>query len=161
VRSKALEMLRSNGYRALNDVEKMLGWEGPIRMPDNRIAQQLGVTKDQLRYMLFRNDLQKRVKERRLDEKEARNIAFTTYTSSKLKFAISFPANWKVTADTLWAEERDISPEQFQTMMQKALLDSGLSLYDTGRKIDDLEAKKEILLKKPIRSCWIKNELKP
>ena len=116
VRRKALEILRSQGYRALNDVEKMLGWDRPIGMPDNRMAQQLGVTKDQLRYILFRNERQKEAKEKRTAEKEARNVEFGTYTSSKLKFTISFPADWRVTTDVLqtekWEAQREVSAEE-------------------------------------------------
>jgi hypothetical protein len=121
VRRKALEMLRSRGRRALNDVEKMLGWERSIGMPINQLAEQLGITRDQLRYILFRNERQKEAKERRVVEKETRNVEFTAYTSSKLKFTISFPADWKVAADTLRAEEGNISLEQKAKLAQMEL----------------------------------------
>lgn len=144
VRRKALEILRSRGYRALNDVEKMLGWDRPTGMPDNRMAQQLGVTKDQLRYILFRNERQKEAKEKRTAEKEARNVEFATYTSSKLKFTFSFPADWRVTTDVLQTESDDITLEQAYTACQKAFPDSGMTLEDYRREVDEWEAQREV-----------------
>lgn len=144
VRHRALELLRAYGHQAIKDVEKMLGWESHIRMPGHRMAQLLGITKDKLRYMLNRTELKKKAKERRLAEKEARHVTFTTYTSNNFKFTISFPSDWRVTTDTLWAEGKNISPEQFYEAIQKKLQASGLSIDDTGSRIDHQKAKKEI-----------------
>jgi len=103
-RDKALEMLRSRQCNALREVEKLLGWESSMAMGDSLMAQKLGITKWQLSYMIFRDKFQKEAKERLIAEKEARNIKYTTYTSSKLKFSISFPSDWKVSIDRLETE---------------------------------------------------------
>jgi len=135
VRHKALEMLHSR---------KMLGWEGPIGMPDGRMAQQLGVTKDQLRYMLFRSERQKEAKERRIATKEARKVEFTTYTSSMLKFTISFPADWRVTTGALQTESDGITVEQAYAAFQKTFPQSGMSLEDYRREVNEWEVQREV-----------------
>ncbi len=142
IRRQALEILRSQGRRGLNDVEKILGWDGHMRVI--QMAQQLGITKDQLRYMLFRNERQTEAKEKRIAEKEARNVEFATYTSSKLKFAISFPADWRVTTDTLRTESDGITLEQAYAAFQRMFPKSGMSLEDYRRKVDEREAPKEV-----------------
>src|SRR6266496_127348 len=142
IRRQALEILRSQGRRGLNDVEKILGWEGQTGITVIRIAQQLGITKGQLRYMLFRNERQTEAKEKRIVEKEARNVEFATYTSSKLKFAISFPADWRVTTDTLRTESDGITLEQAYAAFQKMFPQSGMSLEDYKREVER-EAPKE------------------
>jgi hypothetical protein len=73
-------------------------------MGDSLMAQKLGITKWQLCYMIFHDKFQKEAKERLIAEKEARNIKYTTYTSNKLKFSISFPSDWKVNTDRLETE---------------------------------------------------------
>src|SRR6266496_2591704 len=142
IRRQALEILRSQGRRGLNDVEKILGWEGQTGITVIRIAQQLGITKGQLRYMLFRNERQTEAKEKRIVEKEARNVEFATYTSSKLKFAISFPADWRVTTDTLRTESDGITLEQAYAAFQKMFPQSGMRLEDYKREVER-EAPKE------------------
>jgi len=119
IRRQALEILHSQGYKGLNDVEKILGWQGRAGMTVLQLGEQLGITKDRLRYMLFRSERQKEAKERRIAVKEARKVEFTTYTSSKLKFAISFPANWKVTTDTLQRESDGTTVQHVHAALQK------------------------------------------
>ncbi len=104
IRHKALEMLRSRGHGALREVEELLGWESSIGMFQSLMAKKLGITIWQLSYMLSRDKLQKDAKERRIAEKKARNIDYKIYTSSKLKFSITFPVDWRVTTDMLWTE---------------------------------------------------------
>ena len=144
VRRKALELLRTHGYRAIEDIERIFGWERPIRMPAHRMAQLLGITKNQLRYLLFRTELKKKAKESRRAKKEARNVLFTTYTSNRFKFTISYPSDWRVSADTLWSEGNDINPEQFNVIIQKGPMASGLNIDHTEERIDAQKAKKEI-----------------
>ena len=144
IRYKALELLRSRGHKALNEVEKLLGWEHTVGMPANRMAQQLGVTKGQLQYMLFRDELQKQAKETRIAEKAARNVPYTTYTSSKLKFSISFPAEWEVTTDMLQIESDGITLEQAYAAFQKMFPGSRMSLEDYRKEVDEWEPQREI-----------------
>ena len=146
VRRKALEILRSRGRRALDDVEKMLGWEHPIGI--NGMAQQLGITIGQLRYMLFRKEWQKEAKERRIAKKEAGEIEFIAYTSSKLKFTISFPAHWRVDSDILETESDSATFEQAYAAFQKTFPDSGMSLEDYRRELHKCEAQREVSAKK-------------
>jgi len=103
-RAKAIKMLRSRQCDALREVEKLLGWESSIAMGDNLMAQMLGITKWQLLYMIFHDKSQKKTNERLIAEKEARNIKYTNYTSSKLRFSISYPTDWKVNTDRLETE---------------------------------------------------------
>ena len=131
-------------YFLLDDVEKLLGWEHTFGMPANRMAQQLGVTKGQLQYMLFRDELQKQAKERRIAEKIARSIPYTTYTSSKLKFSISFPAEWEVTTDMLQIESDGITLEQTYAAFQKMFPDSEMSLENYRREVNEWEPQREI-----------------
>src|SRR6266496_1384771 len=83
IRRQALEILRSQGRRGLNDVEKILGWEGQTGITVIRIAQQLGITKGQLRYMLFRNERQTEAKEHLTVATEARHVGFPTDRSGQ------------------------------------------------------------------------------
>lgn len=110
-RHEALKILRSQGYRGLLAVEKLLGWQGS-NITGNKMAQQLGLTKSQLHYMLFRKEILIRQKERRLAKKEAGNVAFVTHTSSKLGFSISFPSDWRIGIDRLEAELGDTNLEE-------------------------------------------------
>ena len=107
VRRKALEMLRSRRLEALSDVERLLGWTKLYGMPDRLMAEQLGITGHQLRYMLFSDKYRRLAKERRDAAKRARSIEYTTYTSDKLRFSISYPSNWKVHQDRLETEPTD------------------------------------------------------
>lgn len=99
-RTEALKLLRSKGAVALNKVQKLLGWEGSIGMGQREMAQRLGITVGQLRYLLNRDYLRKKDKERRIAECDAEKIAFVTYTSHKHRFSISLPENWRVITDT-------------------------------------------------------------
>jgi len=142
IRHKALEMLRSRGHRALREVEELLGWESSIGMFQSHMDRKLGVTIWQLQYMLFRDKLQKDAKERRIAEKKARNIDYKIYTSSKLKFSIAFPADWRVTTDVLWAELDGITLEQAYAAFSKMFPDSVKSMEDYKRERDELEAQR-------------------
>lgn len=144
IRHKALGMLRSRGYRALSEVEQLLRGSQVIRMTLRRMAQQLGITEGQLHYMLFRKEIRKQAKERRIAEKEARNTKYMTYTSSKLKFSLSFPADWRVTTDMLQIESDGITLEQAYADFQKMFPDSGVSLEDYRREVDEWEPQREI-----------------
>lgn len=144
IRDKALEMLRSRGRDALSEVKNLLAWTGTL----SQMAQQLGITKSQFYYMLFREELRKEAKERRIVEKEARKVDYTTYTSSELKFSISFPADWKVTTEQIESDEQieseGITLEQAYAAFQKMFPDSGISLEDYRRGVDEWEPQREI-----------------
>ena len=142
IRHKSLEMLRSRGHRVLREVEKLLGWEISIGMFDGLMAKKLGITIWQLRYMLFRDKIKKDAKERRIAEKKARNIDYKIYTSSKLKFSIAFPSDWRVTTDMLWAESDGITLEQAYAAFSKMFPDSVKSMEDYKRERDELEAQR-------------------
>lgn len=102
VRRNALKMLRSQGYRALDDVKIMLGLGETVSyMTNKQVAPQLGITEGQLKYMLFRDERRREAKKRCIAAKEAKKIDCTSYISNKLKFTISLPKNWQVITDTL------------------------------------------------------------
>ncbi len=100
VRAEALQLLRSKGRVALNEVERLLGWEKPFGMTNHQMAQKLGITEGQLKYLLHRDYLREKAKERRIAESDTKKIAFVTHTSHKLRFSISLPENWRVITDT-------------------------------------------------------------
>jgi DNA-binding CsgD family transcriptional regulator len=100
VRAEALELLRSKGSVALNEVERLLGWESSFGMTNRQMAQKLDITEGQLKYLLYRDYLRVKAKERRIAESDAKKIAFVTHTSHKLRFSISLPENWRVITDT-------------------------------------------------------------
>ncbi|MDE2229703.1 MAG: hypothetical protein KGL11_11780 [Alphaproteobacteria bacterium] len=101
VRSKALKLLRFKGHLALSEIERLTGWESPTGMTNHVMAQQLGITERQFKYLLWRHDLREKEKERRLAERDAKNVAVATHTSHKLGFSILLPANWRVITDAL------------------------------------------------------------
>lgn len=127
VRCKALDILRSQGRRALNDVERLLEYKLGSGMSIREMAKQLGITEGRLKYMLFRDERQKEAKEERVAEKEARKIECISYISNKLKFTISLPKNWKVITDTL---ELYNSGQEFLE-----IIDHGESAEETYQKL--------------------------
>lgn len=150
-RAKALEMLRSRQCDALREVEKLLGWESSIAMGDSLMAKKLGITKWQLRYMIFRDKFQKEAKKRLIVEKEARNIKYVTYASSKLKFSISFPSGWRVNTDRLETEPGPNWEEAYETFRQ-TFPDSATTIEEfkqqaeqSPRQIDAVEAYEKLL----------------
>lgn len=100
VRTEAINLLRSKGAAALKKVQKLLGWKSSIGMGQREMSQKLGISIGQLRYLLKRDYLRKKEKDRRIAESYAEKIEFTTYTSHKHRFSISLPENWRVITDT-------------------------------------------------------------
>lgn len=98
--AEVLKLLRSKGHLALREVERLMGWESPIGMTNHIMAQRLGITENQLKYLLHRHYLSKKEKAQRLAERDVKNIAFATHTSRMLGFSISLPADWRVITDT-------------------------------------------------------------
>jgi len=134
-RDKALEMLRSRQCDALREVAKLLGWESYIAMGDKMMAQKLGITKWQLRYMIFRDQFQKEAKERLIAEKEARNIKYITYTSRKLNFSISFPSDWNVYTDRLETEPGPSWEEAYETF-RHTVPDSATTIEEFKQQVE-------------------------
>lgn len=99
-RSQAVNLLREKGRLAWRDVEKLMGWEGPVSVTHRVMARQLGITEGQLKHLLWRLDLREREKQARISESNARHIAFSTHFSRELGFSISLPAGWCVITDT-------------------------------------------------------------
>lgn len=128
IRHKALEMLQSRGRKAWGEVEKLVRREKDVYMSSKLVAQRLGINKHKL-HMLFRNELQKDAKERRMAEKEARSMEYTRYTSRKLKFSISFLSDWRVNTDRLEAEPRSSSKEVYDAFRQ-TFPDSAMTLEE-------------------------------
>ena len=100
VRAEALKLLHAKGRAALNEVKMILGWDGPAGMPIRQMAQSLGITDGRLAYLLRRDYLREKAKERRRAGIDAKKIVFVTHTSEKNGFSISLPENWRVTTDT-------------------------------------------------------------
>lgn len=100
VRAEALKLLRSKGSIALNEVERLLGWDRPFGMTNRQMAQKLGITEGKLKYLIHRDYLCAKARERRIAESDAKKTAFVTQTSHKLRFSISLPENWRVITDT-------------------------------------------------------------
>lgn len=110
-------MIRSKGSKALNKVEKLLGWDRQIGMPIRQVAENLGITKHQLDYLLNRDYLSQKAKERRVAEKVSAKIRYVTHTSRKLRFSISLPKDWCVTTDTL--EFAHVAQELLENILQQ------------------------------------------
>lgn len=100
VRAEALKLLRSKCRVAFHEVERLLGWNSQFGMPQRQMAQKLGITERQLKYLLHRDYLRKKAKEQRTAGNDAKKIAFVIHTSHKLRFSISLPEDWCVTTDT-------------------------------------------------------------
>ena len=141
VRESALEMLRSHGCRVLSDIERMLGWERSIGMPDSQMAKKLGISTNQLRYLLFRKENQKKAKDQRIAKKGAKSIKFTTYVSNELKFKISFPVDWSICDAGIDTEIDESRLENIFTSFQKTFPDSEMTFYDFKRGIEENEKK--------------------
>ena len=99
-RSEVMKLLHSKGSVALNEVTRLLGWKGSYGITNHLIAQKLDITEGKLKYLLHRDYLSTKAKERRMAESNAKRIAFVTHISNKLNFSISLPENWRVITDT-------------------------------------------------------------
>jgi len=144
VRSKALELLRSQGWKALRDVEKMLGWESNFGMINYRMATQLGIKEHQLKYLLYRRERQEEGRQRRKAKKAARDLELTTYTSSKLKFVISYPVGWTATTDALHTESEGVDVEKVYEAFKKELPNFEMTLEEFRKEVEEPEYEKDL-----------------
>jgi len=120
IRDAALNLLRSQGYRALSDVEKMLRLEGPSAVKDRRMAQKLGISKDQLIYLMFRDEYRKLAKKRREAAKKARTIDHITHKSVALGFTVSYPPDWVICDHRITAETEIVPILPYQVSAEEA-----------------------------------------
>ena len=104
-RARALKALRSKGYRALSEVERMLGWDKVYGITNYILAKKLGVTENQIKYMLFAKEYREEAKSRRVANNYSKVIEFANYHSTEQDFSISYPKEWVVTADEQYQEE--------------------------------------------------------
>lgn len=114
-RALALKLLHEKGHLALQEVERLLGWERPIGMPQRVMAAHLGISEGQLKRLIKRQYLQSKERQQRGAEGAAKAIALVPQISQKLGFSISLPTGWRVITDS---ETFVPLAEEYSRMMQ-------------------------------------------
>lgn len=133
IRQKAMEILQRQG-RNWSEVRKLVRREGDGYITIKQVAQRLGISNSKLNYMIARDYLREKKKQGKLAKKDAENIEFTSYTSSLLKFSISFPLEWRVTTDRINSESDsftlDLDCTTFSKMFPNVSLEGRVSQKD-------------------------------
>jgi hypothetical protein len=99
-RELALKLLQQKGHFALDEVERLLGWDRPVGMLNAVMARHLGVTEGQLKYLIHGKYLREKERAERQAAREAKALTLVPHMSETLGFSISLPPGWAVTTDT-------------------------------------------------------------
>jgi len=83
----------------------MLGWDKVFGITNRILAEKLGVTESQVKYILFAKEYRDEAKFRRIANNNSKAIKFANYYSDKQDFNISYPKVWVVTTDERYQEE--------------------------------------------------------
>lgn len=83
----------------------MLGWDKVYGITNHILAKKLGVTENQIKYLLFAKEYREEAKSKRIANNYSKAIEFANYYSSEQDFSISYPKEWVVSTDEQYQEE--------------------------------------------------------
>ena len=103
-KEKALDLLYEHGYRALREVEQMLGGR---EYTNYELSQALGVTQSKIKYLMYRKERLEKSRLRTQNLKTSKALSLEEYRCDALGFSISLPADWKVHGTRTLVDELD------------------------------------------------------
>ena len=144
IREEAIQLLRSQGYRALSQVEKLLDWDSDFGMTNKAMAYQLGLKDHQLKYLIFRKEIREREKKKNIARKEVRTINLVEYQSTSLGFKITAPRDWRICVDGYQSEKEiaktiDIIYKEYLKTVSKPRLSRNDFRFLADRNFDALK----------------------